>query len=281
MRPIVYLASYPRSGNTFTRALLANYFADGDRPLTPREIAFFGTGEKDEKIWRLVTGLDRQERTVQIEWAARQAYLAQVRNVAGSGPVFLKTHTVNGTVLGAPAFFFEPQDRIIYIVRDPLDVLVSAAHFFGLDIEAMAGRLLASGAFNTSDGGYFEVTGSWTENVSGWVTETACPVLIVLYEALRLDTAAQLRRMLEFLGEAPSQDRVDKATKAAGFEGLQAAHAEHGFYQGPGRDPRHSFFRAGQAGQWRSALPESVAARMIAELGPFRQTFGYDVAAHG
>ena len=102
MRPIVYLASYPRSGNTFLRALLANYFAGADQPLTPQEIVFFGVGEKHEEVWRRTTGLDRRERTIQIEWAARQDYLAEVRAGPGSGPVFLKTHTLNGAVFGKP-----------------------------------------------------------------------------------------------------------------------------------------------------------------------------------
>jgi len=277
MRPIVYVASYPRSGNTFLRALLANYFSDGDRPLTPREIAFFGAGEKHEPFWRQATGLDWRERSIEIEWAARRDYLAQVRAAPGAGPVFLKTHTLNGAVFGAPAFAFEPHDRIVYVVRHPLDVLVSGAHFFEIGLEVMADRMLLSGAFNTAAaGGYFEITGSWAENIGGWVTETRCPVLIVTYEALALATGVELRRVLDFAGEAAPRDRADRAVRAAAFEVLQTGHAEQGFDQGPGRDPRHSFFRAGQPGQWRSALPPALAARMTSELGPFMRTFGYE-----
>ncbi len=280
MRPIVYVASYPRSGNTFLRALLANYFSGSDRPLTPKEIAFFGAGEKQEALWRQTTGLDWRQRTIEIEWAARQDYLAQVRAAPGSGPVFLKTHTLNGAVFGAPAFVFQPQDRIIYIIRHPLDVLVSGAHFFDIGLDAMADRMLLNGAFNTAAaGGYFEITGAWTENIGGWVTETRCPVLIVKYESLASATAAELRRVLDFAGEAVSQHRADRAVQAAAFEVLQAGHAEQGFDQGPGRDPRHTFFRAGQSDQWRSVLPPSLAARMTSELGPFMQTFGYDGAS--
>jgi hypothetical protein len=189
--------------------------------------------------------------------------------------VFLKTHTLNGVVFGAPAFFLEPQDRIVYVIRHPLDVLVSAAHFFQLDVEAMAERMLTSGAFNTSGGGYFEITGSWIENVGGWVTETRCPILLVRFEALVSTTGAELRRVLGFLGETASQDGLERAAQAASFETLQAAHEEHGFDQGPGRDPRHSFFRVGQAGQWRTVLPPALATRMTAELGPYMKTFDY------
>jgi len=79
MRPIVYLASYPRSGNTFLRALLANALAESGPPLGPREIAHFGAGEKHEALWRACTGLDWLGRTIEIEWRAPQAYLEGVQ----------------------------------------------------------------------------------------------------------------------------------------------------------------------------------------------------------
>jgi hypothetical protein len=192
--------------------------------------------------------------------------------------VFLKTHTLNGSVFGKPAFFLQPQDRIVYVIRHPLDVLVSAAHFFELDVEAMAKRMLLAGAFNTSAGRYFEITGSWIENVGGWVTETRCPLLLVRYESLASESAEALGCVLAFVGEAVSNEQARHAARAASFDGLKARHAEGGFDQGPGRDPRHAFFRVGHADQWRAVLPPDLAARMTAELGPFLKTFGYEGA---
>jgi len=276
MRSLIYVASYPRSGNTFLRALLANFYSKAENPLTPKEIAFFGAGEKHEAIWRAATGLDAHERTIEIEWAARETYMSQVRDTPGAGPIYLKTHTLNGVVFGRPGFFFAPGDKIVYVIRHPLDVLVSAAHFFEIDIEAMAERMLLSGAFNTAGGGYFDVTGSWIENVGGWVTETRCPILLVRYEALATATAAELHRVLDFVGEDASPADCDRAARAAAFEVLKAGHAEHGFDQGPGRDPRHTFFRTGEAGGWRKALPPALIARMTAELGDYMRTFEYD-----
>lgn len=276
MRPIVYLASYPRSGNTFLRALLANYLSGVDRPLTPHEIAFFGAGEKHEDLWLESTGLGWRERTIEIEWAARADYLDRVRKRPGTGPVFLKTHTLNGVVLDKPAFVFGPEDRIIYVIRHPLDVLVSAAQFFGLDLPAMADRLMLNGAFNTSDGGYYEITGSWIENVGGWTTETRCPVLLVKFEQLCEDAGGVLSGILRFLGQPPSPHRVARAAADTAFETLQAAHAADGFDQGPGRDARHTFFRVGKTGQWRTEVPAPLAARLVAALGPYMDAFSYE-----
>lgn len=278
MRPIVYISSYPRSGNTFLRTLLANYLSGANRPLTPKDVAFFGAGEKQEAYWRDCTGQDWRQRTLETEWRARPAYFERVRAMPGEGPVHLKTHTLNGLVFGEPAFAFQPGDRIVYLVRHPLDVIVSGAHFFQTDLEAMAGRLLTSGAFNTSDGGYYEVTGSWAENVGGWTTETRCPVLLVRYDGLRAAPAAEFARILGFLGLEPEPARIERTLVHSAFEIQKAAHAEEGFDQGPGRDPRHLFYRVGEAGQWRTVLPRRLIDQVVESVGPYMDAFGFERA---
>lgn len=278
VRPITYIASYPRSGNTFVRTLLANYLDDGGQMVTPKAVAFFGVGEKIEPLWQACTGQDWRQRTLETEWRARKAYLDGVRALPGEGPVFLKTHTLNGSIFDTPAFFFEPADRIVYVVRHPLDVLVSGAHFFETDIETMAGRLLASGAFNTTPAGHFEVVGAWVEHVGGWMTETRCPLLMVRYETLLATPDLELARILRFLDVFPEPARIERALRHSAFEAQQAAHAEEGFDQGPGRDPRHVFYREGKAGRWRRVLPPEVVDRTVEAIGPYMAAFGYERA---
>jgi hypothetical protein len=176
MRPIVFLASYPRSGNTFLRALLSNYHAGLDRPLSVEEIADYGFGEKSEPIWAACTGMDATARSIRAEWLARPDYLRACRRLPGEGPLAFKTHTLNGAMFNAAAFNLCKADRVVYVVRHPFDVALSCAHFFDLDLEAMAERMLVAGAFNVTNGGApFEVTGSWLQNVAGWINEKSPP----------------------------------------------------------------------------------------------------------
>lgn len=279
MRPIVYLASYPRSGNTFLRALLANYDSDLDRPLTAQEIAHYGFGEHDEALLQRCTGLSAQERAIEDQWNARAAYFAEALTLPGEGPVMLKTHTLNGSVFGLPAFTFQPGDGIVYIVRHPLDVAVSGAHFFDIDQTHMAARMLLPGATNHSGGAYYEVTGSWVENVAGWLNETRAPIHLIRFEALCANPANELARLLKFLGRPVLHERLHRAARRTSFQGLKASQESAGFYQGPGRDPRATFFRAGKAGQWKRALNGNVAAHLSDELGELMRVLDYERAA--
>lgn len=281
VRPIAFLASYPRSGNTFLRALLANYESNLDRPLTAQEVALYGRGEKDEAFMRLCTGLDAHSRTIEACWAARSRYLELTRELPGTGPIIFKTHTLNGSIAGTPAFQFQPDDRIVYIVRHPLDVTVSGAHFFGIGHEGMADQIQRNGASTRSNDAFFEVTGSWLENVAGWMNEGTHPLLLVKYENLCARPINELRRVLKFLGRPVLHKQLHRAVRHTSFEGLRRSQIEEGFDQGPGRDRRAAFFRNGQPNQWRTALPEHLVLRLDAQFGPLMEILGYERAAVG
>ncbi len=284
VRSIAFIASYPRSGNTFLRALLANHDRDLPRPLTTQEIAGYEFGEHNEDLLARCSGLKGGDRAIEDAWMARAAYFAAIRDMpsegtAGEGPALVKTHTLNGTVFGLPAFDFRGGDRIVYIVRHPLDVAVSGVHFFGLDHTHMAARMLLPGATNHSGGMFWEITGSWVENVAGWLNEARIPILLVRYEALCRDPGAELARVLAFLDRSIDHGRIRRAVEHAAFHTLQASQQAEGFDQGPGRDARATFFRSGKVGEWRSKLEPDVAARLSGELGALMDVLGYDRAA--
>jgi hypothetical protein len=277
MRPIVFLASYPRSGNTFLRALLGNYESNLGRPLSVDEIAGYGFGEKSEAVWRDCTGMEPPTRSMRSEWLARPAYLRASRRLPGEGALSFKTHTLNGSILGAPAFNIRKIDRAVYIVRHPFDVALSCAPFFGLSLEAIAERMLLAGAFNVTDGrAPFEVTGSWLQHVTGWINEKRCPLLVVRYRDLRLDTPAQLTRILRFMGKSVQPDRIARAVAFSAFDQLQRSHAEGGFDQGPDRDRKATFFRVGEQDQWKERLPAPLIGKLAAELGPLMDQLGFE-----
>jgi hypothetical protein len=276
MRSIVYLASYPRSGNTLLRALLANCESGLDRPLSAQAVAGYGFGEKSEPLWRASTG-EGSARSLQAEWRARTRYQALCRTLPGEGPVMFKTHTLNGSAFDAPAFDIQPHDRIVYIVRHPFDVAVSAAHFFGLTPEAMAARMLLEGAFN-DNGGYapFEATGSWLQNVAGWLTEDRCPILLVRYADLVSDPGGELKRVLEFTAKPVSRERIAAAVDFSSFAWLQQSQLQEGFDQGPSRDPRATFFRVGSNDQWKGELPPAVIQSLDAALGELMEVLNFE-----
>jgi len=279
VRPLAFLASYPRSGNTFLRALLANYRSGLDRPLGAEEIAAFGAGEQNEALWRWAANAPAETRTVEAQCFAREAYIDAYRQTPGEGPLVFKTHTLNGDIFGRRSFRFRPGDRIVYIVRHPLDVLVSAAAFFELSLEAMAERMRLPGAFNrVPPHGVFEVTGSWDEHVSGWLTETQAPLHLVRYETLAAETAGTLAEVLTFLDGGADAARVERAVAFSRFDILKRSAETDGFDQGPGRDRRAVFFREGRTGQGAALTPPGLQAELVAAFGPLIKALGFEAA---
>ena len=146
MRPFIWVVSYPRSGNTFLRALLANYFSGSTRPLSLAEVSSSTLGEHSETLWLELTGHRAADRTIEMEWRARPAYIRARRERAEGDIRLFKSHTVNGSAFGElNAFDFVPGDRILHVVRHPGDVALSCADYWGIPLDAAIDRLLTDG----------------------------------------------------------------------------------------------------------------------------------------
>lgn len=268
---IVFVASYPRSGNTFARILLAAYH--GVEDLDRLEEAL--PADTSAALWR---SAPEQEVSARNNRLLRGAVLAEYRRRNPTLLPFrgLKTHTANLRAFGAPAFEFLPEDRIIHLVRDPRDVLLSNADFNDHDIERSIQVMTSSGAAVASGGvGSVEVRGSWRENVESWLKPEICPALLIRYEDLLADTASWLRRMIEFIGLPLSEARLERAVERSQFSRLQRQEREQGFSEAPAKTTSGRFFREGKSGQWRAVLTAEQIARVTAHGGEIMARLGY------
>ena len=278
MTSLLFLASYPRSGNTFVRALLSNYVSGEPAPVDLNDLRRFTRGEHDEAIWRSLTGVALEARSLEQQWRARGAYFERLRAKADDS-LLVKTHTPNGLVFGAPAFDIRPADRAIYIVRHPCDVAISRADFCGVPLETAVDQLLTDGFYVRGSPPHgFEVTGSWRQNVTSWQGETRCPVLCVRYPDLCRNPLFELTRMAGFLGLGVDPARVAQAVIFSRFEELQAQEAAHGFSEVSPIAASRRFFRAGRSGQWPEVMPPALARRMYDVCGPMIEQMGLDEA---
>jgi hypothetical protein len=276
MTSLCYLASYPRSGNTFVRILLANYLSGRDSPVRLADLPWLARGEHISGLWLALTGAPAAARTLEQEWRARPAYFERLRADAASDLVLVKTHTVNGVVCGLPAFHLRDADRAVYIVRHPGDVALSWASFYGKSVEAAIDDLLSPGRYlrGLPHSGY-ELTGSWGQHVESWTRETEPLPLVVDYRNLCGDPAGELGRVVRFLGLPVSPERLATAAAFSGFERLQRDEAEHGFAEGP---EHGRFFRVGRPDQWREAMSRAQIARLYAAYGELIDRLGLDMA---
>ncbi len=240
----IFLVSFPKSGNTWTRFLLANL-------LHPNEPATFAN------IHRLIpdpTGTTKRD----LDRMAK--------------PRIIKSHEC-----------FDPRyGRVIYIVRDPRDVAVSQYHYhrklmkIGDDspIETFVTRFLA---------GQTCPHGSWGQNIVTWLatSESSPNFLLLRYEDMVADTAREVSKIVAFLGISAGPQQIALAVErssAGRMRKLEETQTDQcDLTKGSRRDL--SFVRAAGVGGWRSELPAPLAARLEAAWAPLMRHLGYELSS--
>jgi len=263
IRPLYWLASYPKSGNTWTRLfLLALLRENGNLPGEGADFeglgAFF-TGDNsithfEKVVGRHPEGLsDRQlarGRLLVHEYLARDY----------PGIPMIKTHSALGVMHGCHSHNMGVSRGGLYLVRNPLDVCRSLARHIAADIDVSIRQMAKVGyVLPAKKKASPEVRASWSQNVKSWTWPETPDILVLKYEDMVADPIASFTRLVRHVGFPIDDKVIAKAVDAASFANLQAAEQAGGF----GEKPEHSdaFFVQGKAGVWRDALtPDQVRA---------------------
>jgi hypothetical protein len=238
----VFIVSFPKSGNTWTRFLIANLVY----PETPADFSNINrlTPDPEAMSKRELAGMPR--------------------------PRIVKSH-----------HYFDPRyPRIIYIVRDPRDVLLSTYHFQRkrrviddqYPLEKYVSRFLT---------GETSPNGSWGDNVASWlVTRQSHPGFLLLrYEDMLVDTAQELSKAAVFLGIGSDPERIANAVSRSAASSMRKLEKSQAKLWSSTRDTRQDipFVRAAKSGGWRAELPELVTAQLEARWGHLMTHLGYEL----
>jgi hypothetical protein len=275
MRPFTWIVSYPRSGNTFLRALLANAFSGLDRPLTLPEVSQSTVGEHEEALWVQLTGKPAEQRTIAEEWRQRHAYFAARRQMAPAVQRLFKSHTINAVAYGVHAFDFQPGDRIIHVVRHPCDVAMSCSDYWGLPIDQTIERMTKTSlVLNGHPRHGYEAIGSWAQHTRLWLEGAPVPIHRVRYFDLVENTVETLRGILEFIGGDADPRRAAAAAAFAQFDVLKAQEELAGFREASEvRSGR--FFRVGRPLQWPAVLSPAQVEALTAPCQDILDELGF------
>jgi len=273
---LVWLASYPKSGNTWVRAFLTAYLGDGAVPdLNALAGAPAAASRERFDAWLGLSSSDMTPAEIARHLPAFHAALAEV--AAGPETRLVKTHAA---ALGpdGPLFQAGHGARAIYIVRDPRDVAVSYAHHDATGLDRIVHRLADPGHMQDRwddqiSPGLPQPVGSWSAHVAGWLDCAALPVHRVRYEDLLASPEATFAGLLNAAGLVPDRCRLARAIRASRFESLKAQERAAPFRE---RQPTaDGFFRVGIAGGWRGRLT-AAQARAICEVhGEIMARLGY------
>jgi hypothetical protein len=238
----VFLVSFPKSGNTWARFLLANLLYPNSNP-------------NFSNIHDLMPDP---------EVTTKRRFDSMPR------PRIIKSHGC-----------FDPRyKRVIYIVRDPRDVAVSQFHYLRkrkviddtYTLEKFIPHFLA---------GDLTKNGSWGHNVITWLTTRRCDrdFLQLRYEDMMADANRELTRVANFLGMPSDPQRVAQAVERSSADRMRKMEQAQSDNCSLTKNTRQdiAFVRSAKSGGWRSSLPENLVADIEEAWGPLMSYLGYEL----
>ena len=276
MGNIVWLASYPKSGNTWLRAFLANLIANRATPVAPNELLDYGDAEAQANRYIELAGRSNLDLGAGELAALRMDVHALIARRA-HGTRLVKTHNFCGSFEGHPLINWQVTAGAIYVVRNPLDVVVSMTHHFGLTPDEAVERLGDERVASINDELFVShFIGSWSTHVRSWVdaAERAPGKVIVLrYEDMLEKPAKAFAKAAKLIGLGQDKARIERAVKHTSFQTLSSLEQKHGFVEAV--DEKTRFFFKGRANQWREALSREQVQRIVHDHREQMQRFRY------
>jgi hypothetical protein len=277
---IVWLASFPKSGNTWFRIFLANLAAGESGPADINNLDERGgiasSRQEFEAATMLDSGLLSQDDIDNLRPRVYQAMTADE-----SGQRWVKVHDAyTQTPDGEPLLGQDVARAAVYLVRDPRDVAVSLSHHNSTTIDdAIKLMNAADGALCGSPKGFAmqlrQKLLGWSGHVTSWLDQGDVPVHLVRYEDLKASPGACFGAALGFAGRPATQAEIERAIQHADFAALQRQEMEKGFGERMSRTA--PFFRAGRSGGWREALTSEQAHAIEQCHGAVMSRLGYQV----
>jgi len=275
MKSIVWLASYPKSGNTWLRVFLANYILNPDKPVSINDVHKISLGDSNAQMYHMVTKGAFDPMNPQLCAKIRPAVLQGIVNNKADINL-VKTHCENGVAFGAKLIPPEFTRSAIYILRNPLDMIISYANHYNMTIDqAIDGISRKSNTLQGDTKSAFQFVGTWSNHVVGWRKARKFPTLVLRYEDMLADPIGSFTQAIKHIGLTFDQEKLERAIRFSEFKELQKQEAQSGFFEKS--DSQERFFRAGTTEQWKTQLTDAQVAQILQDHGAVMKKYGYEV----
>jgi len=266
---IIWIASYPKSGNTWLRALLASYYFTNEGSFSLSLLDKIDAFPSDKFFKEYNDQFSKVEDTSKY-WIKEQEKINKKNKIT-----FLKTHSAICKINGNSFTNKENSIGAIYIVRDPRNVITSVSNHYQISIEDAFQFMKDEkrGIINKKDGRYlgFQAVWSWSINQKTWVENNLFPVLVIKYEDLLKETYNTLRKVIEFINKISNSSKIFNKSKGknsiknTSFEKLQRMENDHGFAEAmnkKGTNKKIKFFNLGQKNNYKNLLSQDLIIKM-------------------
>ena len=282
---IIWIASYPKSGNTWIRSLLGSYFFTKDgifnfdvlksieqfTPHIPDSIL-------DEKI--------HYQSKVSKSWIISQKKINEDNKIH-----FLKTHNAMCAINGNS--FTDKFNTLaaIYVVRDPRNVLTSISHHYEINqnesLEFLTNKRkiiypIKPGSKNKSNENDFNFLSDWSTHYNSWKNIGFCPIKIIKYEDIILNDKKTFISILNFLSKFMksniNEEKLKNALQSTSFDKLSSLEKKIGFDESvysKNTQKKIKFFNLGKKNKWKKMLDKNITKNIEKTFSKEMNELGY------
>jgi hypothetical protein len=274
---IVWLASYPKSGNTWFRVFLSALLQPACETVDINNL-HSTTIASSRQLFDELTGIASSD--LSDEEIDRLRPLVYQKNAAElNRTVFHKIHDAYSVSSGDVALIPSPSTKaVLYFIRNPLDVAVSLANHLNTSI----GKAIV--IMNNSEYAFSGRTDrlqhqlrqrltTWSMHVKSWNYESGLPVHLIHYEDMLINPFDTFSKALYFIELSYSATEIQAALEKSSFSKLKSQEDEKGFSEK--NSASASFFRKGIAGDWKNMLTKKQVKQIIADHGEIMEKYGY------
>ena len=276
MNGIVWLASYPKSGNTWFRAFISSLLNEADEDISINRMKTDGIFSS-RALLDALAGIEVSNLTPdEADIIRPKAYnhLAQ----SSEKQLFIKVHDAYTYLPDGSPLLGTESAKAVYILRNPLDVTVSYANHMSVDIDTAITKMsqpehtLCKNVFGLQSQLRQKLL-TWSGHVESWAGAKELPVHFIRYEDMKHNPLEAFTAAVRFIGLEHSQEQIANAIEQSSFDKLKAEEDSKGFKERPVHTA--SFFRAGNTGDWRSHLTDELRDRVIDSHKAVMLQYGY------
>ena len=264
---IIWLASYPKSGNTWVRAFITSLFYESSGNNSLEHMTQIRSYPLSQDFYNLLDDFNDLKK-IAANWGSSQSIINLQKKIK-----IIKTHHVLCQINNYPFTNYKNSIGAIYIVRDPRNVITSLMHHYSienynealkfiLDKDKFTGKLGRKESYQRETQ-FPTYISNWKNHYNSW-NSFKKNFLLIKYEDLINSPKKTFNQISKYLSKILNvkidNNKINEAIEKSSFENLQKSEEKFGFVETPfgGITDKKKFFNLGPKNNWREFLPTEI-----------------------